>query len=158
MINIVICDDEEIFNDKIYSLISTNIDSSYKYEIKKYTNALELINALNRKIDILFMDIELGCDSGIEIVKKIKSLYQDCIVFFVTSHNNYITEVFRLDSFQFISKPIDEKEFIIDLKRGLEKYKKSHRVLEIEYKNSYRISILVKFITLNLVLEKHIFI
>ena len=74
-----------------------------------FFDAEKLLN-FTEKPDILFLDIEMNGINGIETGKIIKQKNPNCIIFFVTSHNNYITDIFRLDSFQFLQKPINHEQ------------------------------------------------
>lgn len=103
------------------------------YELFKFASGEELLNAfLQKRLDILFMDIELVQMNGIETVRKLKAEQPNCLVFFVTSHDNYITDAFRLNSFQFLQKPVNEADFEVDINRAIEQYSASHNTLEIE--------------------------
>lgn len=137
MIRFAVCDDEKCYVDEILTLIRKNIEPNLMYDIKTFYNGEELIKSLDNNIyDILFLDIEMNEISGLEVAKIIKSKCQNSIIFFITSHSNYVTDVFRLDSFQFLQKPIDYVDFKIDFVRAIKKYKKSHTCLELENNNS----------------------
>lgn len=139
MLNIAVCDDEEVYLEEISDLIYQNASQDFSYNINKYLSGEELIdNFKNEKIDILFLDIEMKGMNGLETAKVIKDYYQDCIVFFVTSYNKYITDIFRLDSFQFLQKPIDKNDFKIDFERALKRYKNNHTLVEIKINGGIR--------------------
>lgn len=138
MINIVICDDEIVFINEISDLILSNFQN-YKYNIFSFNNGQSLLDIIhNLRIDILFMDIELGDSNGINITKKIKQINPSAIVFFITNYYNYVAETFRIDTFQFIKKPIEESDFIYDFNRAIQKYKDIHKKLEIHVKNGIK--------------------
>lgn len=130
MINIAVCDDEKSYLKKIKNLIITTLTDSVVYKIDLYISGEDLLEHKG-VIDILFLDIEMPGISGIEAGKIIKQQNPNCIFFFITSHNNYLTEIFRLDSFQFLKKPINESDFKFDLNRAISKYKNEHIYIEI---------------------------
>ena len=60
MLNIAVCDDEEVYLEEISDLIYQNASQDFSYNINKYLSGEELIdNFKNEKIDILFLDIEM---------------------------------------------------------------------------------------------------
>lgn len=133
MINLAICDDEVIYINEITDLIQNNIFNNMQYSIKSFKSGEELLDYVkNSIIDILFLDIEMKNLNGIETAKELKKYLPDCIIFFVTSYNNYITDVFRLNSFQFLQKPINHVDFKYDFNRALEKYKVDHTFIDVK--------------------------
>lgn len=139
MISITICDDEKAYIDKISNLIKDNTPNEIKYEINTYFSGEDLLSSVNDcKIDILFLDIEMKELNGIETAKELKKYFPDCIIFFVTSYNNYITDAFRLNSFQFLQKPINYDDFKYDYNRALEKYKNNHIYIEVKSNGNIR--------------------
>lgn len=139
VINISICDDDKNITDEIHNLIKKHFPKNIDYQVSIYYSGEELIEKSNdTQIDILFIDIEMGEISGIQTVKYLREYNSNCIVFFVTSYNNYITDLFRLQSFQFLQKPINEKDFVIDLNRAIEEYNKNHSFIEIKHNNTIK--------------------
>ncbi len=66
--------------------------------------------------DILFMDVELGEKSGIEAARRQRLLNEDCQIFFVTNHEDYIDDALDLHALRFWIKPVDEER----MRRGIE--------------------------------------
>lgn len=133
MLQIAICDDESACVSDLETLLKKYFPSGVTYELFKFSSGEDFLNAFHRRrLDILFMDIELVRMNGIETVRRLRAEQSNCIVFFVTSHNNYIADAFRLNSFQFLQKPINEEDFKVDIERAIEQYAASHNTLEIE--------------------------
>ena len=149
MISIAICDDEKCYVDELINLIRDNTPDNIQYNLYSFYSGEELVKAIEKDtIDILFLDIEMKEINGIEIGKIIKQNNPNCIIFFVTSHNNYITDIFRLDSFQFLQKPINKEDFKYDYDRAITKYKNDHIYLEVKVNGRTRNILLgeIKFI------------
>lgn len=149
MLNIAICDDEECYLNELSNLINQNTPSDIQYTLNTYESGEKLLKGIEKdKVDILFLDIEMNGINGIETGKIIKQKNPNCIIFFVTSHNNYITDIFRLDSFQFLQKPINHKDFKYDYDRAITKYKNDHIYLEVKVNGRTRNILLgeIKFI------------
>lgn len=60
------------------------------------------------KPDVVFMDIEMPGESGIEFLKRLNSY--DFEVVFVTAYNEFAIQAFKLNAIDYILKPIDLHE------------------------------------------------
>lgn len=139
MIRIAICDDEEFFSDEIENIVTKMQESlNQRIFIKKFTNGNSLLFALeqNAGFDILFMDIELGNENGIEIVEKIKNKYFGLIVIYVTSHQEYVYDIFKTEPLDFIRKPFDEQRIKECMLRALDKCRNPD-YLKVRYKSGF---------------------
>ena len=138
-IRVAVCDDEQACIDKVCSLITKYFPADAVCEVECYRSGEELLTAFRKQpADILFMDIELAKLNGIDAVRLIRKMRCNCIVFFVTAHSRYITEMFRLGSFQFLKKPIDEQDFAKDIKRAVNLYRHNHCKIEIKTEGAIR--------------------
>lgn len=80
-------------------------------ELACFTTVREAIDyAKNHKIDVGFLDIEMGAVSGIVLAKTLKELQPDMAVVFVTSHVQYAVEAFRIHATGYLLKPVDEND------------------------------------------------
>ena len=101
-------------------------------------------------IDLIFMDIQLTDGRSFEIFNQVKF---DTPVIFITAYDEHAVEAFKVNSIDFILKPIvpDDLEFAI--KKFRERSSKDHsssiqRLLELVTENQpkvYRSSFLVTF-------------
>lgn len=73
-------------------------------------------------LDLLYLDIELEGDSGIDLVPKIRLKYPEITIIFITSHWKYFIHSHRLGVFQFLTKPFDQVIFYEELDRFCQKY------------------------------------
>ena len=105
-------------------------------EIFKFESASELMVEDMRNIDIFFLDIEIGNINGIELSNIIARTNRRGIIFFVTSHANYVTDAMESEPFQYILKPIDEIKLERQIKKAFCKHIKDKAVLE-----TYRLSV-----------------
>lgn len=128
--NIAICDDQPIFIEQIYQMI--------KIYCAKYDIAFDLIQLYNdgesllrdyqngSRFDILFLDIEMPKVSGMETAEQIRLLDSDVLITFVTSHSSYMPDAFKVEAFDFISKPVTESNIFAVLTRCIQKYRQKH--------------------------------
>lgn len=114
MLKIAIVDDETESLTYI-NLKVKQIFFKRKIEIKTnmFTSGEQLIKKLfDDKVyfDVVFLDVQMPNQIGMEIAKTIRSKYNDILIVFVTSFDNYVFEAFDYDATAYIRKDeFDEK-------------------------------------------------
>lgn len=114
---IVICDDILVEALPIEKYLHEYFLAETCPEIIIVSNYDELLK--QDAIDILFLDIELGQDSGTAIAAEFNYKSPNTTIIFFSSHPNYVTESYRVNVAQFFVKPVDQQIFNIELKRIL---------------------------------------
>lgn len=119
--NIVVCDDVE----QEAQHTTTFIKNYFKQknlplpQITVVQNGIKLLQ--EAKIDLLFLDIELEEESGIDLANEINNKNPSTIIIFVSNYPFYVTDTYTVEAAQFFIKPlrteIFEKEFTRILKR-----------------------------------------
>ncbi|AWX44371.1 putative response regulatory protein [Flagellimonas maritima] len=85
-----------------------------------FTNPLESMDILQeKKIDLVFLDIEMPQINGIEFVK---SLETKPIFIFTTAYPQYAIEGFELNAIDYMVKPIPFPRFVKSINRAKELY------------------------------------
>ena len=118
MINIALCDDNELFLKEL----SSQIDSVFPdaHSISLFTNAKDLISRIEffseNSIDIVITDIEMPDINGIEMAKELKKYHPRMEFIFVTNYTDYIQEVFSVNPVHYIIKPVNPEKLSEALK------------------------------------------
>jgi DNA-binding LytR/AlgR family response regulator len=114
MIKIAICDDE----DKVVSLIEKMLLDVSKtnhipIDIDAFYCGEDLEKAMQNEsqYDLLYLDIHMKGESGILAAQNIRKMDQNLLIIYVSSYDRYLIELFRLDVFDFIKKPIQQEVF-----------------------------------------------
>lgn len=134
--NIAICDDHMIFAQQLYRIIK-NYYAKFDITlgaVKLYQNGNDLLHdCLNAThFDIIFLDIEMPQISGIEVAKKIRLTNSDVLIVFVTSFPDYMPASFKVEAFDFLSKPITEDDIFAVLTRCIHKYQQKHGYIQLK--------------------------
>lgn len=107
---IAICDDIALMCDTIKKkltelLLSRDID----IRIHIFTSGKELIKS-DIVFDILFMDIELEQENGLDVLKEYPNRKETRIII-LTSHVEEMPNGYKVRAFRFLTKPIRQREF-----------------------------------------------
>lgn len=130
--NIVVCDDDNITLDYLSFLIAEI--AGEKCKVTKLTRgcALEIYveEVAKGNLDILFIDIQLGEEDGIEIAKRIKEKFPHIKVIFITGFMGYCKNIFETEPTYFIVKPIEIENLKKALKKAMEEIEEdNHKLL-----------------------------
>ena len=106
-------------------------------EANSMQNGLEML--ANFKPDILFLDVELGDGTGIELLNKTNEV--SFPVIFITAHNKYAVDAFRLSALDFLLKPIDPEELVRAVEKAKTSIKNQDLLSQLKvYKDSFHVS------------------
>ena len=87
-------------------------------EITGFTNPREALEfALNNRIDLAFLDIEMGQISGFEVCEKLLALNPATSVIYLTAFPDYALNAWKTGAKGFMVKPLDMKEVTEQLER-----------------------------------------
>lgn len=119
MINIAICDDEQYMSDKIKNLV-TDFFRNKKIEISiaQFSSGESLLK-YSRKIDILFLDIQMKKIDGMETARKLRSHKFGGFLIFITILKEMVFQSFEVQAFDYLVKPIEREHFEKTMERLL---------------------------------------
>lgn len=112
MINLAICDDDPGVIEQLEKYINTLSDNFYNYEV--FFSAEELYQYKQQQqleFDLYILDIEIKAESGLALAKKLRQESPCALIVFLTSHSQYVYDVFEVVTFDFILKPISFEKF-----------------------------------------------
>ncbi|MFP3596840.1 LytR/AlgR family response regulator transcription factor [Chryseobacterium sp. SIMBA_029] len=104
----VIIDDDVKSIDYLTQLIRMSFNLELVAAFQNPILALESLKK-NQSIDFLFLDIEIGTVSGLDLVPIVRQYTKHIII--VTAHSKYAINAFQINADQFILKPYNELRF-----------------------------------------------
>jgi response regulator RpfG family c-di-GMP phosphodiesterase len=119
------------------NLILTSIGNLLKgreYTVDLAGSAAEALDYLkDNPYDLILTDIIMPDMDGIELLKEVRRLVQDQVVIMITSHTGVDTaiEAIRLGAYDYVRKPLDGRDIMSCIDRGLEKAR--HQMFEKEH-------------------------
>lgn len=131
MIRIASCDDVSIIGLAVKSVLESH-NFGEKLEIDCFIDGMELLQqAMREKYDILIMDIQLvesersgDVLNGMEISNRIKGIYPDITVIFMTGNAGYERQLLNFEPFRYINKPIASERVIKAVMEAVQRIKK----------------------------------
>lgn len=108
---IAICDDNSVDAEKIrFSLM----DITQDLEMKCFSTGTELIESVKsgNNYSVLFQDVYLEKESGIEVAKSVKELSPNTQVIFVTSSLDHAIDAFKVQATDYLVKPCSEADIV----------------------------------------------
>jgi two-component system response regulator LytT len=123
---ILIVEDETAAHDNLVDILAKTDPAiqivGYTESVKQTVRWLKT----NRMPDLALMDIHLSDGSAFSIFNNVKV---ETPIIFITAYDEYAIEAFKVNSIDYLLKPIKEE----DLKRALDKFKKLTRHDMINY-------------------------
>ena len=119
-IKILVVDDDEDYNAYLTKFLSDE-----GYVTKGITKPADTISTLEQeKFHIVILDLKMHQISGTELLKVIKSKYQNVCVIILTGYHSFQTavETMKLDAFDYLKKPFD----LNDLRKSLNNAQKTY--------------------------------
>lgn len=104
MVKIALVEDEKCLSDMEAEQIRAAWEQRDVLEIACYGSAEDFLEEADGEFDILVTDIELPGISGIELVRKLKEKNYSIYTVFLTVHDGYALESYRLEAEQYILK------------------------------------------------------
>lgn len=138
MIHIAICDDENIIVNQIENILLSvcNLKGIPADIAVFYCGAtLERSVLLGYKYDIIYLDIQMENGDGITTAKNIRRSDENVLLIYVSGYGKYMMELFQLDVYAFIAKPIDRKIFSETFLKAYQKICNKMFYFSFRYKN-----------------------
>lgn len=105
---ILVADDEDIILKQLLEILKKVCPEA---ETTGFTRADRLMEyAKDHESDVVFLDINMGSMSGIEIAKQLKIWYPKINIIFVTAYEEYMKTAFSMHVSGYLSKPVRAKD------------------------------------------------
>ncbi len=107
MYKIAICDDEQACLDMIESTIKNYCkEKGFEATCQSFNDSDALMEMVeeHKLFDAYFLDVDMPCYSGLELVKKIKNLTKLPLIVLLTGYEKYAVEACGMDIFRYVLK------------------------------------------------------
>lgn len=114
MIKVAFCDDDISVLEQLKDLLGRYCANyGQEAECASFSSSLELLAEMERGVryDILFLDIILPNDNGIDISKEIRQYDSVVKIIFLTSSSEFAVQSYAVNAYFYQMKPICEEDF-----------------------------------------------
>ena len=108
MLRIAICDDEESARDALRIQLEKIMDETEDeivYEFSSGDTCVSWITAHPGEVDLLFLDVEMGNENGMDAAKKIRNSNDSLLLVFVTGYTDYVFDGYQVNALDYLVKP-----------------------------------------------------
>lgn len=102
----LIVDDEPLARNELKYLLNQIGSFSQIEEAENIEETLEQL--LSHEFDVIFLDINLMEESGLDLAKKINKMKHVPHIIFATAHDTYAVQAFELEATDYILKPFEK--------------------------------------------------
>lgn len=109
MLRIGICDDESDVRDSLRFQLEKILDPKTEEIVYEFSDGLVASNWIQKhpgEIDLLFLDVEMPKQNGMETAKRIRQYDQNISFAFVTGYADYVYEGYEVEAMGYFLKPI----------------------------------------------------
>lgn len=124
MIKVMIIEDEPEIRKLLRKIVERQEDFEVVSEAGDFTTAVT--EYTKYRADVVFADIDLNGESGLECVKVLLELNPKLKVVFATAHSEYMANAFEIYAFDYLVKPFNVERVVRTLGRIRETYIKNH--------------------------------
>lgn len=112
MLNFVLCDDNLSFLNGLDGMLSNlfvkhNLDAKIGFKTDSSTKLLDYVKT--NSVDVLFLDITLkNKNVGLTVAEEIRKINKSLHLIFTTGHFEYVMEAYKVNTFDYLVKPISQ--------------------------------------------------
>lgn len=114
MLKIAICDDDLKFAGDLETLVlSESRKQGIRAETEVFSDGQTLVEHTRsgERYNLIFLDIEMEHVDGISAARYIREI-DHCVLFiYISGYDSYLKELFEVEPFRFLSKPLDNNRF-----------------------------------------------
>ena len=114
MLKIAICDDDLGFTGSLENLVLEESQSmGIRVNTDVFSDGKTLLKSIQsgERYGLIFIDIEMEQVDGISAARKIRETDHSVLFIYISGYDKYLKELFEVEPFRFLSKPLDKEKF-----------------------------------------------
>ncbi len=120
LLKIIIVEDDPKAEELLRSYLDRFAEETGRlFSVTAFNDGRRFLEEYDSSGDMIFMDIDLKDENGMEIMKRLRKRDKNVIVIFVTNLAQYAVEGYSVDALDFIVKPVTYYNFSLKLKRAM---------------------------------------
>lgn len=127
---IAICDDQQMFVDRLKILITDE-----EAEIYIFNTGDELLKS-DINFDIVLLDIEMPGIDGLDTAAELYKRNRKTLLLFITSHREYLTKGYEFRAFRYVLKSEPDEFVRQNIQDAIEEYRNYDFYITVNYKGT----------------------
>lgn len=127
---IAICDDQQMFVDRLKNLITDE-----EAEIYIFNTGDELLKS-DINFDIVLLDIEMPGIDGLDTAAELYKRNRKTLLLFITSHREYLTKGYEFRAFRYVLKSEPDEFVRQNIQDAIEEYRNYDFYITVNYKGT----------------------
>lgn len=114
MIKIAVCDDDIAFTGTTQTFLDRiSAEHHEELQISVFLSGSALVKEYQNgnSFDLIFLDIEMDGMDGIATARHIREQDYHALIVYISSHDEYLRQLFEAEPFRFLKKPVSYDEF-----------------------------------------------
>jgi DNA-binding NtrC family response regulator len=110
-------------DDPEFGTVAQQLVEEEGYQVQLVTNRPAALQACQQTVfDVVLLDLQLGTDSGLDVLRELHQHWPDLPVIVITAHGSLesAAAAVRSNAFDYVGKPFPAKELLSVLQRALE--------------------------------------
>ena len=127
-LRIGICDDTPEWREKAGDIIKNCTGQMQKkVELYSFQNGSELLSEEHPRMHIVFMDIEMPGENGIDLAMEVNRKWPECQIVYLTNYWSYAMDVYETRHVYYIVKEKFEEKLLGVLEKAVQQLQKQNR-------------------------------
>lgn len=141
MLNIAVCDDEQLWLDKTVDLLNGYFQqhSDIPVRIHTFSSGSNLLSTVTMQggFDIYILDVVMPELTGIDVGVYLRQHNHNGLIIYLTTSKDYALDSYRAQAFHYLLKPVDEPQLFAALDRATQLLSsKRNKVLSVKTRDS----------------------
>lgn len=124
MLNILVCDDEKLFLDRLIHKITAYLKTrEIPFQMTTFSSGEDLLeHGAYEPFDLAFLDISMDTVNGIEAAGRLRSFNPKICIVFVTGYMDYVLDGYKVGAFRYLLKDSLDVSFEECMEEALKKF------------------------------------
>jgi len=121
MLRIALCDDERSELDRLKKLIEDFFAKRGEpFAVSAFSSGQDLLAGLDAGYDVIFLDVYIGLDNGMDVARRIRERDRSCAIIFATNSKAHAVRGYGVQALQYLIKPVTASALSEALELALE--------------------------------------
>lgn len=141
MLRIAVCDDDRRFAGQLEDMVAQEaMRMGLGVETEVYSDGDALVDDIGKgyRYEIIFLDIEMERGNGISAARSIRKMDRTVLLIYVSGYEQYLKELFEVEPFRFLLKPVDTEKFCRYFREACERIGETDEFYQFTFNRNIR--------------------